>query len=457
MELSMQIVKKAPVDQDSKYLEKNLLFSPMTTLLSKVASGLVDQDSKYLEKNLLFSPMTTLLSMVASGLKGKVLRIDTVELSRQIMKQFLLNEEHELEKNFMFSPLSINTLLNIIASGLKVGLTLEHLLSLLGSKSVDDLNAKAIDDHEMLTPIFSSPKAQGPEVCSVSGFWVDRKYKLNSLFQQLIQTLYKAESSTLDFENELVSKATKGLIKTLFQYDSLKDTASILANTLYFKGAWNEPFHTSYTKCENFYALNEDVIEVPYMCSENESYSYATSKGFEILNLPYYGGSGKFSMYIFLPDEKDGLLNLLNQFISDPNLLNLQEIKFEIVEIENLCVPKFKFKFEFGVSNMMERLGLWLNLKVDAEIIEAISNFDDINDAHFSNRLKVFHSCCIDVNEYGTEATSAMAGYEVTNCLYYSSPPINFIAYHLFIFMLREDTTGTLIFLGDVGNPLLND
>ncbi|PON59089.1 Serpin family [Parasponia andersonii] len=102
---------------------------------------------------------------------------------------------------------------------------------------------------------------------------------------------------------------------------------------------------------------------------------------------------------------------------------------------------------------MMERSGLRMNLKEDTEKI-ALNSFDD---SLKLEDMKVYRSCCIDINKYGTEA--AAASYEEADglsCGSCDSPsPINFIADHPFIFMIREDTsTGTPIFLGHVVNPL---
>lgn len=108
-------------------------------------------------------------------------------------------------------------------------------------------------------------------------------------------------------------------------------------------------------------------------------------------------------MYIFLPNNKDGLLNLLGQFSSNPDLLNLN-FKFRSVELRKMMIPKFKFKYGFDVSDIMEfkygfevshimePLGLKLNLK-DSEILEGLDG-----DIAMENS-KISHKCCIEVNE----------------------------------------------------------
>ncbi|POO03306.1 Serpin family [Trema orientale] len=391
-----------------------------------------------------------------------------MEMSMEIMKQFLLNE-NELHSNFVFSPLSINTLLSIVANGLEAGPSLDTLLSLLGIKTLADLKAKACTDH-----LTSLKTDDGPQLSSVNGFWIDKKYRLNPSFEKVLETIYKADSSTVDFENkpmETVDKintwvldATKGLIRNLLKYEAVKkETTLILANALYFKGAWDSPFDPSSIRTQNFYVLNGDVVQVPYMCeSDLERGSFASSdEGFKVLRIPYEnnlnskkGGAGeKFAMYIFLPNDNDGLLNLLDKISSNPCLLDLQLTDLEpTYYIRKLKIPKFKFQFKFQLSDIMERLGVRM---VKAEMLEALSSDDNIP-YPINDDIDIIHSSCIDVNEHGTEA--AAVTYEESMGFSLDSSPridIDFVADHPFMFMIREDTLGTPIFLGAVVNPLL--
>lgn len=256
--------------------------------------------------------------------------------------------------------------------------------------------------------------------------------------------------------NRWGKKATKGLIKNYLPNSAArKELVLIIANALYFKGAWYDPFDEFNTRCHEFYTLDgENTVEVPFMFKGYESLSYASSIGFKILRLPYLNGNEirnvsrrRFAMYFFLPDEKDGLFNLLDQFSSNPDLLNLQ-IEFQKTEIRELRIPKFKFTCRFEVSKIMELLGLTMNIK-DAEILEGLGE-----DVPMKNS-KIIHNCCIELNECGTEAA---ADTEDENnmgfSLYDSPPPIDFIADHPFIFMIREEISRTNVFLGALFNPL---
>lgn len=128
-----------------------------------------------------------------------------MELSTKIVKGILANDGGNLVENLLLSPLSINTLLSIVASGLKPGPTLDKLLSLLGFKTVDDVHAKATD-HDLVMALFGSSveEDEGPLLSYRNGAWVDKKYSINRSFQQILETVYNSESSTLDFENKVI-------------------------------------------------------------------------------------------------------------------------------------------------------------------------------------------------------------------------------------------------------------
>lgn len=252
--------------------------------------------------------------------------------------------------------------------------------------------------------------------------------------------------------NTWVEKATKGLIGKLPNVS--EDTALIIANTLYFKAIWDNPFDPSSTRSDIFHSLEGDIIKVPYMCNYRDHYSYASSNEFKVLRLPYQNyrknnhksSKGKFAMYIVLPDSKDGILKLLDQFISNPDLLDLP-FEFESLEIRRLRIPKFEFKYSFQVSEIMKQLGLEMNLKLDTEMLEGL------NGDYRKHYIKIMHITAIVVNEYGTEA-AAVTEFGNLSSSRYSPPPLDFIADHPFLFMIREDTSGTLIFFGVVVNPL---
>ncbi|KAM6575254.1 hypothetical protein CsatA_023581 [Cannabis sativa] len=196
-----------------------------------------------------------------------------MELDMEILKKFLGCKDGLMKKNLIFSPLSINILMSMVANTLKEGPELEKWLSLLGSKTIADLNANYTSDIQQLTDYCNTEEGH-PKFSLVNSYWIDKKFKLDPSCELLLSRVYKSKvSNHLDFKNkgreaiyEINSWAeenTKGLIKNLLKYnpETTKLTIAILANALYFKGVWLDQFDPSRTLIEKFYTLNGDVIQ----------------------------------------------------------------------------------------------------------------------------------------------------------------------------------------------------
>ncbi|KAG5540294.1 hypothetical protein RHGRI_020509 [Rhododendron griersonianum] len=227
------------------------------------------------------------------------------ELCTRMVKQLLLEEvEKGNYENLVLSPLSIDVVLNMVAAGSR-GRTLKKMLGLLGSKNI----------HEI--------KSQSLEMMAVA---TGDQYLNNGDDEPGI---YGCEAKMVDFEtqgdevvdeiNSWAETASRGLIKNFLQRGSLsRDMALILANGLYFKGKWEHDlkFDANLTKNRPFYLLNGDTNSVPFMTSHKRYRRCRSFEGFKVLHIPYQSKSKQFSMYFFLPDERDGLQNLLDKLIS---------------------------------------------------------------------------------------------------------------------------------------------
>ena len=258
----------------------------------------------------------------------------------------------------------------------------------------------------------------------------------------------------VDEVNSWAEKETKGLISELLPYGSLhKWTVLVFANALYFKGSWHQKFDPSRTQTRDFHLLNGQIVRVPFMTTAEigfDRFFYRCFDGFKVLKIPYKSGQDpqKFSMYFFLPDQKDGLFNLLQKLKSNPNMLNLQ---FDLTKdkLTAFWIPKFKFSFKFEAKETMKKMGLTLPFKA-GELTEVVDCPYSSKDLLVSS---IFHKSYIEVNEEGTEAAASTAViFEMQAARIYPS----FVADHPFLFMIREETHGIVFFFGAVLNPLLD-
>ncbi|KAH7848997.1 hypothetical protein Vadar_011502 [Vaccinium darrowii] len=368
------------------------------------------------------------------------------------------------QNNVIVSPLSITVVLNMVAAGLK-GSTQEYVLDLLGSKNVNQIYSKSSEMMAVAADVGSTNNGDEdrPVLAMVNGAWSDQFFPLKVFYEErILKGIFDCEAKTVDFAtqaekvrvevNAWAEAVSRGLIKDFFPPDSLSpDTALLLANGLYFKGIWdpNYRFMVERTERRDFYLLNGRRISVPFMTSSN-TYLGGSFDGFKVLNIPYENGKcGRyFSMYFFLPDERDGLQNLLEKklFISNPKkyYFNLSEVK-----LDKFWIPKFKFSYAFEVSEAMEDMGTPLS------ILKNQADFSEMIHIPVGARLRgveILQKAYIEVDEKGTEAAAItiFAGFGSSG---HKPKTLSFVADHPFVFMLREARSGLVLFTGIVLDP----
>ncbi|KAK2992331.1 hypothetical protein RJ640_020324 [Escallonia rubra] len=353
--------------------------------------------------------------------------------------------------NLVCSPLSVHVVLSLIAAGSK-GRTLDQLLSFLKAQSAENLNSLS---SQLVALVFADASpAGGPKLSFVNGVWIDRSLPLKPSFKQVVDNVYKAASSQVDFQTKAVEvtnevniwaeKETYGLVKEILPSSAVDaSTRLIFANALYFKGAWKEKFDSSSTKDHDFHLLNGTSVRAPFMTSKKKQFVTAFD-GFKVLGLPYKQGEDKrgFSLYFFLPDAKDGLPALVEKVGSEPGFLE-RHIPNQQVEMGEFQIPKFKVSYGFEASEVLKELGLVLPFSGEEGLTEMV-------DSPAGQKLyvsSIFHKSFIEVNEEGTEAAAASAGVIKLRSLQFSDK-MDFVADHPFLFLIRENMTGVVLFIG---------
>ncbi len=234
--------------------------------------------------------------------------------------------------------------------------------------------------------------------------------------------------------NNWVEAKTADKIQDLLEEGAVTTlTRLVLANAIYFKGNWASQFKKEATRDAPFTLESGDTVTVPMM-SRTDDFNFAYAKTFQALELPYEGGD--LSMIVLLPAETDGL-PALEQALT-PELVAGLEFNEQEVMVQ---LPKFKFEWKMELSKTLSAMGMPL----------AFSNQADFSGMDGSKELSigiVVHQAFVEVNEEGTEAAAATGvGMRVT-----SMPPM-FQANRPFLFLIRENATGAILFIGRVVDP----
>ncbi|KAG5542205.1 hypothetical protein RHGRI_021914 [Rhododendron griersonianum] len=432
--------------------ETNGLIKEISLYLLYSLSLSLPEQSKLLLQQSLFQNS---LPQLPNKMDLKQLIRNQTDVSLSFAKQ--VSQSKSMDSNLVFSPPLIHIGLGLIAAGSK-GQTQSQVLSFLGSKSTDDLNSLT---SQLVSLVFADGgPTGGPTLSYANGVWVDQSLSLKPSFKKVVDTVYKAALNHVDFctqavevtneVNQWAEKETNGLIKEVLPSDSVDDsTRLIFANALYFKGAWIEKFDASETKDQEFHLLNGSSVQVPFMTSKEEQFVSAFNS-FKVLKLPYKQGEDKrrFSMYFFLPNARGGLSALMEKVSSESGFLD-RHLPCRREEVGRFRIPKFKFSFGFEASEVLKGLGLVLPFSPgEARLTEMVESTTVGRNLYVSS---IFHKACIEVNEEGTEAAAASAlGLRV--CC--SREKIDFVTDHPFLFVIREDMTGAVLFIGQVLNPL---
>ncbi|RID42225.1 hypothetical protein BRARA_J02131 [Brassica rapa] len=341
--------------------------------------------------------------------------------------------------NFVFSPASISAVLTMVAVTSETETLRSFIFSILSSSSIDKLNAVF---HEVAnTVLVDGSENGGPKISAVNGVWMEQSLSLSHSKKDVFQNFFKAAFAQVDFRfkseqvrmevNEWASRHTNALIQNMLPPTSVRsDTDWIYGNAIYFKGAWKNKFPKSETSEEEFYHVDGTSVSVPFMTTTFRMQYVREYDDFKVLKLSFQRGRDTnrlFSMYFYLPDEKDGLENLVKRMASTPGFLD-SHIPSEKVRVGEFRIPKFKIEFGFEASKAFNELEL--------------------------ESVELHHKALVEIDEDGAEAAAVtIKGGRRGSKGYSSVRLIDFVADHPFLFLIKEDITRTIMFVGQIFDP----
>ncbi|XP_037376663.1 leukocyte elastase inhibitor-like [Talpa occidentalis] len=354
--------------------------------------------------------------------------------------------------NLFFSPLSISSALAMVFLGTR-GNTAAQLSKTLHFDGVEKVHSR------FQSLIAAVKKRDASYVLKLANrLFGEKTYNFLPEFLASIQELYGTELASVDFQgscedarkviNEWVKGQTEGKIPELLAARVVNPmTKLVLVNAIYFKGTWQDEFRKEETRDAPFKLNKKETKTVKMMYQEKKlPFGYIQELQCHVLELPYKGG--ELSMVILLPDdiedESTGLEKIEQQ-------LTLEKLS-EWTKPENMChrnvnvhLPKFKLEETYDLRSHLVLMGvedLFSGSKAD------LSGMTEACDIVVS---KVIHKSFVEVSEEGTEAAAATA--VIAMLLAMPGEDFDFVADHPFIFMIRHNSSGSILFLGRLCSP----
>jgi serpin B len=363
--------------------------------------------------------------------------------------------------NLFYSPYSISTALAMTYAGAK-GETGTQMSKVLHFPECQTALHPAFS---LLQDQINDAAQKNIKLSIANALWGQKGHPFRKEFKDAVKNYYKAALKEVDFRtayeaarkviNAWVEKKTHEKIKDLVPKRVLKPmTRLVLVNAIYFKGNWASPFKTGDTKDMPFMVTPNNSVEVPMM-TQKSYFGYKKNDSLQVLELPYAKNrlenplelpssydDNTVSMIVLLPRQRDGLAELessLNPANLDEWLDGLRRKKVKVF------LPKFKVSTGFELSNTLKKMGMPDAFNDDADF----SGMDGTTDLSI---MSIIHKAFVDVNEKGTEAAAATAVFVGTRGL--PPPTPTFRADHPFIFLIRHNSSGSILFMGRVVNPV---
>ncbi len=345
----------------------------------------------------------------------------------------------EGDENLFISPLSVSMALGMTLNGAD-GATYTAMQETL------ELNGLSQEEiNESYRSLIALLRGLDPEVVFeiANSIWYRQGFAVEPDFLDVNRESFDSEVQELDFGdpgapgviNGWVDEKTHGKIEEIVdQIDPL--TMMFLINAIYFNGTWTYEFDEAATRDRPFTGVDGSQNDVPMMEQEADL-AYFESEAFQAVDLPY--GDSLYSMTVILPRAGQELDTIIETF--DQESWDDWTSRFRATGV-SLRMPRFKLEYEITLNEVLSSLGM----EVAFDPMQA--DFTRINQNGGLYISAVKHKTFVELDEEGTEA-AAVTSVEVG----ITSTDGGLVLMHVdrpFVFAIREQHSGTILFVGKV-------
>jgi serpin B len=352
--------------------------------------------------------------------------------------------------NFTFSPYSIASALAMTAGGARGDTAYEIAETMhfnLGPERTHSAFTK-------LNSLYQQMQEKGHiQLYIANALWPHKDFSIQADFLQFTQHYYGVSITPVDYMNESeaarqiinnwVKENTSNKISEILRPGDLQlDTLLVLINAIYFKGDWAKQFNQTNTRTSDFHLTNDSTKKVPLM-NQQGNFRYAVVPQAKILELPYI--DKQLSMVFILPDTIEGLDAIENQLTAEQLNGWLSQLSSQNV---NVHLPRFKISSgSFLLNDVLKTLGIRKAFAVGADF----SGMDATRSMYIG---AVMHKAFVAVNEEGSEAAASTAVINYRSAVPKNNGAVNFKADHPFLFIIKDNLSENILFLGRVVDPI---
>jgi serine protease inhibitor len=362
---------------------------------------------------------------------------------------FKLLEEISREQsdtNIFISPYSVSSVLQMVGNGAG-GKTKDEIQRVLGLSNIDSNSQnEAYFDLDRLIHGGNTNSI----LHSANALWYRQGFAVKPGFVACNQQYFQATVTGLDFDNPSsidimngwVNEKTHGRIPSIVSGPIDPNTRMYLANAVYFKGKWLDPFEAKDTKERPFHLPGGRQKNVPLMV-RGGSFSYRHGSGYQAVRLPYVDPG--LAMYVLLPDTDSSLKKLLSTLNGD----NWQRVTLPGFSQRSgrLELPRFKLEYGVDLNAPLQALGIKKAFDIEKADFRALGN----EPTFISEALQ---KAFVEVNEEGTEAAAATIVSFNTRGMDLDPPkPFEMIVDHPFLFIIEDGASHSILFMGAIFDP----
>lgn len=345
--------------------------------------------------------------------------------------------------NLMISPLSVAYALGMTYNGAN-GATLQAFNDVLhfGDLTSEEVNESYKDLMDQLLNLDNKV-----EFALANSIWYKEGFQVIPDFIQINQDYFDAAVEELDFEdpgsvdiiNQWIEEKTNDKIKDMLD-EIPEDAVMYLINAVYFNATWKYEFEKT-ESVEGDFTLSDHTRHRADFMHVSGDFQYTRNEDFTAVDLPY--GDSAFSMLVMLPSSENSVDDLTNKLDIGKWDSWFENSTYTGVQVK---LPKFKYKSKELLNIPLKELGLGIAFSDTADFTKITTSMPI-----FISR--VIHQSFIDVQEEGTEAAAATIVEMSNESTMGGSSQVYFNVDRPFLYLIKENSTGAIVFMGKVEKP----